>query len=596
MKQKYINKILLQQVWENKLSLGLALLLGFLLVGFDMASPWPFKILIDNVLSAEPLGSGGFPQFLHTLFPSREALGFFAVFVYFLSRSSQSLFEYLHATFAHRAVRNVTASFSKSAYRNLETLAIGFYSKQKIGDYIYRLSNDVSAIGELIQDGIFQFITAVLYLGITIFIMSLIDVRLTILSVSMLPFLAFGQYVFDQHISTATKRSELRNSTVLAFIEETLNHLKIIQSFSQEKTEAKEFGHRIDVSLASDSVVSRLDLLLTLLVDMIIAISYGVVLLYGVRAVFDGAITTGLLIVFIFYIDNLTIPIQNIIYAVANTRQAYIRLMHMSDFFNIKSHLEYHQGSVHHLTGNDIRFEHVTMVGREGKKILHDVSFTIEGGKTTVIFGGSGSGKTSVVNLIMRFLDKPTHGRILLGGTPIEEYDLEVIRDAITYVPQEITLFDDTIKNNIVFGSKNNTWPHLHKAARLADAEDFIQKLPGKYEFSVGEGGIFLSGGQRQRLMLARAFMKEQAEVIILDETVSALDIKSRTQVLHNVSAYAKGKTTIMVSNIFDMISAADNVIVLNHGRLLYSGPTKRLPKEMSLYTMITQDQIETTE
>lgn len=571
----------------------LALFLGFLLVGFDIISPWPFKLLIDNVLSGDPLEGNGLSSLLHSLFPARDALGAFAIFVYFASMTLQAFFEYLHALFAKHAIRKVIASFSKTAFKNLETLAIGFYNKQKIGDYIYRLENDVSSIGGLVEDGIFQFITAALYLGTTITIMAFIDAKLTILSVAAMPFLAFGQYTFNLRIARATRRSEFSNSALVSFIEDTLGHLKIIQSFSEEKRMSAAFGDRVESSLASEGVLSRLDLLLTLITGLIIAISYTVVLLYGVQAVFSGTITIGLLIVFIFYLDNLTFPIQNMLYALNNMRQAYEEILHMSDFFNLKSHLEYHQGTVHALKGTDIRFEHVTMVGRGGKTILHDISFTIEAGKSTVIFGGSGSGKSTVINLIMRFLDKPTSGRILLGGIPIEEYDLEVMRDAITYVPQEITLFNDTIKNNIVFGSKHASPSAIRRAAMLADAADFIKKLPGRYDFSVGEAGNFLSGGQRQRLMLARALMKEEARIIILDETLSALDIKSRTLVLHNISEFAQGKTTIMVSNIFDMIAAADNIIVLNHGRLLYSGPAKRLPKEVSLYKMIMESEPE---
>jgi ABC-type multidrug transport system fused ATPase/permease subunit len=563
-----------------------------LTVAFDVISPWPFKILIDNVLSAEPIDAGSPLALLHSLFPSRDILGFFAVFVYFMSTFALTLVEYVRSAFTKVVIKNLTAKFSKTAFKNLQTLAIGFYNKQKIGDYIYRLGYDVSALGEFIEEGILPLITSSLYLLITVGIMVLIDLRLTVLSLAALPFLAIGLYTFNSRIAGATKRSEHFNSATFSFIEEALKHLKVIQAFSQESHKSKAFDRQIDTSLLSDIVVYRLDFLISLTVGVVIAISYSTVMLYGIRLVFSGTLTTGLLIVFIFYLDNLTNPILSLIYAATAIRQSYAKISRMEEFFSTKSHLEYHQaGARTKLSGNDIRFEHVTLLGNEGAIILKNISFTIEAGKSTAIFGASGAGKTSLINLIMRFVEKPSHGRVLIGGVPIEEYDLNTLRDAISYVPQEVTLFDDTVRNNIVFGNKHHAWDRIHRAARRAAASDFIRKLPGGYNFRVGEGGNFISGGQRQRLMLARAFMKEEASILILDETFSALDVKTRAEVLSTVHTFSKDKTTLLISNIFDVITAAENIVVLSHGKVLYSGPAKRLPKEISLYNMIAQNE-----
>lgn len=263
----------------------------------------------------------------------------------------------------------------------------------------------------------------------------------------------------------------------------------------------------------------------------------------------------------------------------------------MEDFFSTRSHLDYHKGKVLALTGKDIRFEHVTLILREKKKVLDDVSFTIEAGKRTVIFGTSGSGKTSIANLILRFIDEPTSGRVIIGGTPIEEYDIPTLRNAIAYVPQEITLFDDTVHNNIVFGNEHHSKVQMRLAAKLAAATEFIKKLPDEYEFRVGESGNFLSGGQRQRLMVARAFMKQDAEILLFDEAFAALDVKSRQTVLQNLLTFSKGKTAVLISNVFDVIDAAENIIVLHAGKLLYSGPSSRLPKEISLYKMMAESE-----
>jgi len=588
---KYVHKALYREVRNSTWSLLAVLGLMLLIVGFDIIAPWPFKILIDNVLSDAPADTLGFFGFLHTLFPSRDLLGFFAVFVYFSSTFGLALVEYAKSFFTKRVIKNLIANFSKAAFQNLETLAIGFYNKQKIGDYIYRLGYDVSALGELIEEGLLPLIIAFLYLGTTITIMVLINAQLALLSIAFLPFLTYGLYSFNKRVASATKRSEYFNSLTFSFIEETLTHLKIIQAFSQEKNKAKAFDRRIEESLYSDSVMYRLDFLLSLLVGLAIALSYSIVMLYGIHAVFAGTLTTGLLIVFIFYLDNLMTPILSIIYAVTYMREAWTKINRMEDFFSTKSHLDYHQGPVTELTGTDITFEHVTLMGDDEKKILDRLSFTIEAGKSTVIFGASGSGKTSLINLIMRFIEKPSRGRILVGSTPIDEYDIEKLRGNIAYVPQEITLFDDTIKNNIVFGNRHHSRERLEEAARKAGVTDFVKRLPGGFDFQVGEAGGLLSGGQRQRIMLARALMKEEAPILVFDETFSALDVRTRKEVLHTVSEFSKDKTTIFISNVFDVINVAENIVVLNHGKLLFSGPAHRLPKEISLYKMISESE-----
>lgn len=589
---RHVDRILARELITYGGPLTVVLLLVGAVIAFDLIAPWPFELIIDKVLATTPTETGGFFNFLDRLFPSRDSLGFFAVFVYFASTSALSLVEYLRSLFIKKVVRNFTADFSRQAFRNLEALSIGFYNKQKIGDYIYRLGYDVTAIGEFLEEGILPIVSSTLYIGVTTTILFLINPQLTLLSLAALPFLAGGMYVFNGRVAKATKRSEFYNSATFSFIEETLNHLKVIQAFSQENKRSLGFDRRLTTSLWSDMRLYRLDFLISLVVGLVIASSYALVMLYGIHAVFSGTLTTGLLVVFIFYLDNLTSPLLSLIYATTAAREAYTKIGRIEELFKAKTHLSYHPvGALTTIAHTDLRFEHVSFEGRDGTNILHNLSFTIEAGKRTVIFGSSGSGKTTIANLIMRFIDKPTHGRVLLGGEPLEHYDVTTLRDAIAYVPQEITLFDDTIRHNVIFGNPHHDHDRMLRAVRVAEAKEFIEKLPGKYDFSVGESGTFLSGGQRQRLMLARALMKEEAPILMFDETFSALDVRTRKTVLRNIVHVSEHKTTIIISNVFDVIAIAENIIVLNHGKLLYSGPSERLPKEISLYRMIDADE-----
>lgn len=584
---KKIDKILYRQIKSQQGTLLKLIIQSVIIVGLNLLPPWSFKILIDNVLSAEKVPLTGFLSSTLSIFSSPESLGVFAVSVYFLSMFILAFVEYINSVSIKKYVKKLVSSFSKSAFKNVESLAIGYYNKQQIGDYIYKLSYDVSAFGELVEEGLLPVITSGLYLVITVTIMSLISLPLTLMALLALPVLVASLYYFNKHITYVTKRSEFYNSLAFSFIEETLSHLKVIQAFTREDTESKKFDKKIDMSLEGDLSYYKLDYVLSMLVGIIIAFTYSIIMIYGIHAVFVGTLTTGLLIVFIFYLDNLTNPIISIVYAIAEVKKAYVKISRMEDFF-IEKRKTPHAGMLSTIDGGKITFRHVSFVIGH-VHILDNVSFDLEAGKRTVIFGMNGSGKSSVANLILRF-NEPTAGNIFIDGINILDYELLSLRENISFIPQEITLFNESIYDNIAFGNPKATENDVKRAAQLATADEFIKRNQKKYAFKVGEGGNFLSGGQKQRLMIARALVKDKAKILIFDETFSALDVKTRENVLHNIQTFSEHKTTVIISNIFSVVSTADNVIVLNKGKVIYSGPAKHLSTEISLYKMILEN------
>jgi ABC-type multidrug transport system fused ATPase/permease subunit len=584
---KKVDKILYSEVRMYTWRLVSLIFFSLFIVVLDLLPPWSFKILIDNVLSAEPLALSGFLSNFLYLFKSPESLGVFAVVVYFLSMFLSSLVGYINSVSIKVYIRNLISDFSKTAFKNVESLAIGYYNKQQIGDYIYKLSYDVSAFGELIEDGVLPLVTSSFYLLITVTVMFFISGTLTVLTLLSLPLLVTSLYYFNKQITYVTKRSEFYNSLAFSFIEEVLSHLKVIQAFSQEQNESNAFNKKIDMSLDADVTYYKLDYLLSLFVGIIIAVTYSVIMLYGIHAVFAGTLTTGLLIVFIFYLDNLTNPIISIVYAIAEIKKSHVKISHMKDFFD-ESRKTTHEGTVSLVDHGKITFRNVNMMSGD-VHILDNVSFDIEAGKRTVIFGMNGSGKSSIANLILRF-SEPTSGKILIDGTDIKNYNLDGLRENISFIPQEITLFNESVYYNIAFGNPIAKEKDVERAAKLSTADEFIKRNPKKYNFKVGEAGNFLSGGQRQRLMIARALMKDKAKILIFDETFSALDVKTRENVLHNIQDFSEQKTTILISNIFSVVSSADNVIVLNKGKVIYQGKAQHLSSELSLYKMILEN------
>ncbi len=582
---RLINKILYEELKPRLWSLLLILGLIFLTVAFESITPWPFKVLIDNVLGSQRPDAASLQGKIFSFFTSRQALGFFAAMVYCLSAMAVSIADYAVGSTTKRLSKDVIKNFSGRAFGNLERIASGYYRQKEVGDYIYRLSYDVSALGELLEAGLIPIVTNSLYLVVTVVIMFMIDVKLAFVALAVLPLLALGLAVFNRSIGAASKRSETSNSALLSFIQEVLSQLKIIQAYNREKQESRLFDQKEESSLTGEMNVNSLGFLLNLMIGIVIAIGYSLVIVYGVKLVFLEEISTGLLILFILYLDNLTNPLLSLISASSILREEYEKVSRMGEFFSSSHHVR-NAGSIAEIPTADIVFHDVSVFGKEGEPILKGASFTIPAGKKTVIVGVSGSGKTTIATLLLRLLE-PDRGRILIGNKRLHEYSLKNLRDAIAYVPQEIIIFHDTIRNNIAFGNPDATPEEIELAARQANAEAFIKRLPRGYAFEVGEEGTNLSGGQRQRLMLARAFLKKHASILVFDEPLSALDIRNRQAVMSNIVEFAAGKTTIIISNVLEILHQADRVIVINEGEIIHVGDWSSLKSQSHLAHLI---------
>lgn len=582
---KTIDNILLKEIKLRTPALLFVLLLIFLLVGFEAISPWPFKVLIDNVLGNESLDTNTFQGQILSNFSSKEALGFFIVLIYGATFIFSEITHYFVRIFRRRLGNSITYGFAVNAFGNLEQLAVGFYKQKQIGDYIYRLSYDVSAIGDLVDQGIVPLVTNFLYLASTIAILFFINVNLALVALAIMPALILALGIFNRRIGLASKSSEYYNSSLFSFIQEVLSQLKIIQAFNQETKELKSFKEREDYSVAGEFNVTGLGYMLNMAIGVLIAVGYALIFLYGIKYVGYGLITTGSLIIFIFYLDNLTNPVLSLITAAASVKEAYIKVSRMNEFFTPKFHTK-DTGEIRAVENTDIVFDKVSAFAQSGTVMIKNVSIKIPMGKKTAIVGVSGSGKTTIASLILRFIN-PSSGKIFIGGKNITSYSIKALRNNIAYVPQEIVLFNDSIKNNIGFGYSRASAQDIQDAAELAVADKFIKRLPGGYDFVVGEEGANLSGGQRQRLMLARAFVRKHAKILILDEPLSSLDIKTRAVFMSNLNEFCEGKTTIIISNILEVIHQADHVIVVNEGTILSAGDSKSLLKESNLASLI---------
>lgn len=574
----FLKTVLLSYFFLYKKAFVGLICVTLVLIISDLLVPWTFKVLIDHVLEDTPIDTRSALGMLLSSFQTKEALGFFVVMMFFFLRIVREITTYARSLYIKKIAGNLIYRFSKNAFDNLEKFAIGYYRNQKIGDYIYRLSTDIAAVGELIEDGIFPLLSSTLTIISIIGILLLINVKLGVYALLALPFLVAGLFLINKKIVLESKRSEHTNSAVFSFLQQALTQLKIIQAYTQEKQELQQFNKTMFRSLRSSFSVQNVHILLSLCVGIIIAVSYALVIGFGIQAVFAGEITVGILLVFIFYLDALTDLILTTISSIGLMKSASVKIARMMDFFDQTSHI-IDNGTVTTVSNTTITFKHVTLKTPDERVILDNISCTIPKNKITVILGVNGAGKTSFVSLIPRLINEPTAGTVLIGKHSVKDYTVKTLREHIAYVPQEILLFNSTIKDIIAFGKEHATLKEIQEAAQLAVADEFINKKKSGYNFLVGEEGNYLSGGQRQRLMLARAFIKN-ATIMILDEVFSSQDLKTRFMMLENLRKIAGGKTIVIVSNSLEVVSEADYVIALSNGKVSNEKTHAELLKE----------------
>ncbi len=559
------------------------LILALLLIstGIQTLSPWPFKILIDNVLGNELLDTHTIIGHILAQFSSKGEAGTFVVMTYFAIVVIGGFADYIYAYWNNIVIQKISQSFAAACFANLTKLDYSYFRRKNVGSYIYKLNYDFTAPSQIIEDSILPIISSSIYLLITIFILSNINISMAFISLTVLPILSLSLYYMNKKISDTSNELERKNGILYTFVEQTISQLKIIQAYTQSRSTLKRYTRTVWGSLATELKLYWYSILLTLINGLIIGITYSVIIGLGISRVESGVLSSGLLIVFIFYMDNIVSPVTTIIGALSSYKQNLAQLRNISDIFNVNYHLK-DTGDLTSFKNNSIEFKNITVKNDKDKEILSNISFRIPERQFTVIVGKSGSGKSSLFQLILRLTDPLSFGEIKIGGRLLKEYKVESLRNHIAYVPQESELFDESVADVIGFGKENATLDEIKKAARVAVAEEFISKRSGGYEARVGEGGNFLSGGERQRLLLARAYLRD-ADILLLDEILSAQDATTQSKIMDGLRLYVKNKTTLMITHSYSLLKPDDYVIVIDNGKIAHEGLFKRLKSKNQL-------------
>lgn len=447
-----------------------------------------------------------------------------------------------------------------------------FYEKNRTGDLMARATNDLKAISLTAGFGILTLVDAVLF-TITVVVMmgATISWQLTIAAVLPLPIMAVLMQIYVKKIYKRFTDAQAAFGTLNDKVLESISGVRVIRAYVQEREDEKRFEEMTEDVYGKNLAVARIDALFDPTISIIIGISYLIGLGYGAYLVFQQAITLGGLVSFNVYLGMLIWPMIAVGELINVMQRGNASLDRVQDTLSYEADVKNSMGMESITNPGNIQFNSVHFTYPSSTVVnLSDISVKLERGQTLGIVGKTGSGKTTFVKQLLREYPLGT-GEIAFAGMPLEQLHLEDIRKWIGYVPQDHFLFSKTVRENILFGKMDATEGELAEAIRLADFEKDLMMLPNRLETLVGEKGVALSGGQKQRISIARALIKNP-EILILDDSLSAVDAKTETTIIENIQNERAGKTTIITTHRLSAVQHADRIIVLDSGKIIEEG------------------------
>ncbi|QCT21836.1 ABC transporter ATP-binding protein [Jejubacter calystegiae] len=472
----------------------------------------------------------------------------------------------------------VMSGVRQALFAQLLRLPLSFHQRARTGDLTMRLINDIGMMREATVTAIVPLLSSsVVFLGM-LSIMLFLNWALTLLILLPMPLLALGMLYSSRKIREVSRTQRKREGELAARSAEFMTGIATIQAMSLEKAATKTFNGSDTRSLQQNVRTKRLSAGLERQVDILIAIVTALVLLLGARSVLAEKMSAGELLIFISYMKNAFRPVREFAKYSGRLAKAITAGERITELLNLKPDIDRQVGLslASEQARKDIRFERVSFAWWDAKGesehcILHDLSFCIAGGSSVAITGSSGAGKSTLIQLLLRLYD-PYAGKITLGGQDLRDYTAESLRKQIGYLPQESLLFGVTIRENIALGSNGAvSEEEIVAAAKLANAHDFILKLPQGYDTTISERGTSLSGGQRQRIAIARAAIRNSS-VLLLDEPGVGLDSENERLITNALTRLMRERTCIIVTHNLSLASRADRILVLDQGRIVEQG------------------------
>lgn len=537
-------------------------------IGLNLLKPWPFKIIVDYLIPAKVATSG-----LGTLIngldrPTALALLCAALVALQLIGGAIGLFtNFLFVKIGLQALFNLRTEI----YTYLQSLSLRYHDARRSADSSFRVAYDSQAIQTMYNQGLTNIFGSSITLLGTFAVMVRIDWQLTLLSLGVVPLIVSAIYYFAKRVRAQSTAIHERDSALLATTQEALSSIRMVHAFGREAWEVRQFQDQAERSLKANLRLTLTNMNSALVISTLMVVGTAAMYYVGTLHVLNGTLTLGSLLVFSAYLLMLYQPLESLTYttwamegAAAGAQRCFEVLDRADDVVDAPD------AAVISTTSGAVRFEGVTFEYAAGQPMLRDIDLAIDPNQIVAIVGGTGAGKSTLLSLVPRFYD-PAIGRVTLDGRDLRQITKQSLRAQIGIVLQDTLLFSTTVRENISYGRPNATEEEIHEAARRAQADDFINRMPLGYDSPVGERGGHLSVGQRQRIGIARAFLKD-APILLLDEPTSALDPTTEAAIMDTLKELIRGRTTLIVTHRLATIHGVDRIVVLEHGRLVEQG------------------------
>jgi len=474
-------------------------------------------------------------------------------------------------------------------FRHLQSLSLGFYERNRAGVLISRITNDVEALDQLVTDGVTTLVQNTLMLVGTAVVLFLLDWRLALATLSVVPLMAIGTVIFRIRSTRAYRAVRERLAIVTATLAEDIAGMRTVQGFTRERAHVKRFRDVNERYRESNYETVFLNGLYFPFVDLLSSAATAVVLGYGGYLFFQGEVQIGTLLAFMLYVQNFFDPVQQLSQLYNTFLSAVAALDKIVDVLDEEPEVVDRPGAValEHVAGHVV-FEGVHFAYGRGPEVLHGIDLDVPPGTTVALVGHTGAGKSTIAKLLARFYD-PQAGRITVDGVDLRDVTQESLRRRLGVVPQEGFLFAGSVSENIAFGRPGATATEIVEAARMVGAHDFILRLEDGYETQLGERGNRLSLGQRQLVAFARALLADP-RILVLDEATSSVDIGTERKIEHALRVLLSDRTAFIIAHRLSTIRDADVIVVLEHGRIVEQGTHDELLARRSLYRSLYGD------
>ncbi len=563
------------------LAVGLLAVLGEAVAG--LLGPWPLKIVFDHVGKSSAHGR------LERLVPAgmspHVVLQVVAIAVVAIA-ALDAVCSYAEKYATTSVGQWLTHDLRRLLYAHIQRLSLSYHTQEQTGDLISRLTTDIDAVQSFVVSSVLDLAIDIVTLVGMAGVMFYLNWQFTLIALSIAPVLFGVTYYYTRRSKKASRDLRKKQSEIVSLLQEVLSAIGVVKAFAQEDYEQERLEKKsiqsVQIALQARSIKAKL----YPLVEIVVAIGTALVLWFGGRLVLAGTLSTGSLVLFIWYLGKMYKPMQDFAKMTDAYAKASVGYERLREVLNTQPTVR-DLPNAKALTApkGEIQFEGVNFNYVPGRPVLTDVNIRFRAGEMTALVGPTGSGKTTIAALIGRFYD-PNSGTVRIDGLDLRDLQQKSLHDQISYVLQDNVLFNDTVWQNIAYGKQEATRDEILSAAKMANAHEFISQLPRGYDTVVGERGVTLSGGQRQRIAIARAIIRD-TPILVLDEPSSGLDAASEELVFEAIDRVIEGRTTIVIAHRFSTIRRASAILVVEGGRIVESGQHERLLSAGGLYAKL---------